>query len=421
MRLIYGIPFFISSLSLLIAAGFAVRRRRARGAWYLILMCLSAAVYSTFEGLRYLAPNLETDMVMTYLQFLGTAASIPFAILFTMAVFRMEAWINTITIALLSIGAVATLILVCTDPLHHLVYSDYRFMDNGPFPMRGYTPGVFWWAIVVYDYLLMVAFTLLLVHVLQTAKGIYRIQASLFLAGAAVVWFVNAVYISGGSPVPNMDISPLAFVIVAGTMLIGFFRYNLLDVLPIAREHIFAGLKDSVLVLDINNHLLDLNPAAENLLGIHGEKSFGFDIGRLLEHRTEILRVVRENTPGEVSMDIKGRRHHFAIRFSPLTDRRGRNMGRIVILQDITKRKQAEEAIYESERLRGILEMAGAICHDLSQPAMASGGYTELLLLDTSENEPIYAPLTKLIEQVDKIGDINKKLLKITQYKPENG
>lgn len=421
MRLIYVVPFFISSLSILLAAGIALHRRRARGAWYLIFMCLSAAVWSMFEGLRYLAPNLETDMVMTYLQYFGAATVIPFAILFTMSVFRLEAWINRITIAFFFIGAAVTLILVWTDPFHHLVYASWRLVDGNAFPIRVFTPGILWWVFVVYYYLLMVAFTLILVHVLQTSEGIYRTQAGLFLTGTAIVWFVHAVYISGNSPVPNMDISPLAFVMMAAIMFIGFFRYNLLDLLPIARKNIFAGLRTSVLVLDANNHLLDLNPAAETLLGFRGAKSYGRDIEQLLEHQPELLQVLRENTPADLPLDYRNRRRHFAIRFSKLTGRRGRSTGRIIIFHDITERKQAQEAIYESERFRGVLEMAGAVCHDLSQPAMAAGGYAEVLLSGAPENGPLRESLLKIIEQVEKIGNINKKLLKITQYKAGNG
>jgi PAS domain S-box-containing protein len=218
-----------------------------------------------------------------------------------------------------------------------------------------------------------------------------------------------------------MNISQLSFAMMAGIIFIGFFRYNLLDVLPVARKNIFTELRTSVLVLDANNHLLDLNPAAETLLGICGAKSYGRDIEQLLEHQPEILQVLRKNTSVALPMDFKNRRCHFAIRFSPLTGRRGRSTGRIIIFHDITERKQAQEVIHESERFRGVLEMAGAVCHDLSQPAMAAGGYAEVILSNAPESGPLRESLLKIIEQVEKIGDINKKLLKITQYKAGNG
>lgn len=420
MRLLYSTPFFISSLSILVAALYGARRHRTQGAWYLIFTCLSCAVYATFEGLRYHAPDLETDMVMTYLQYFGVSTMIPFAILFSLAAFGMNAWINRTTIALFSIGAVVILILVSTDPLHQLVYSNWQLIEGRFFPVRVFTPGILWWAIVIYSNLLIIAFNLLLIHVIRTSVGIYRTQAALFLGASVIGWMVHAVYISGNSPIPDMDISPLAFILLAAAMVISFFRYNLLDVLPIARTEIFMELRDPVLVLDSSNHLLDLNPAAEALLEIQGAKSFGHHIGRLLGHHPAILESLRDDAPKEIPMETTGQRLHFALRFSPLTHRRGENSGRIIVFQDVTERKHAKETMHETERLEGVLEMAGAVCHDLSQPAMAVSGYAELLLAEAPEGNPIQTPLTRLIEQVEKLGNINKKLLKVTLHRPGN-
>jgi PAS domain S-box-containing protein len=215
-----------------------------------------------------------------------------------------------------------------------------------------------------------------------------------------------------------MDITPMAFILISAAVLVSFFRYRLLDVLLIARTEVFAGLHDPVLVLDDSNHLLDLNPAAERILDVRGVKSFGHKIDRLLEHHPEVLGTIRKNIGNEIPVDVAGRRLYFAARFSPFTDHRGRNIGRIIIFQDITERKQMGDAMYETERLAGILEMVGAVCHDLSQPAMAASGYAELLLAGIAEDDPLHAPLTTLIAQVDKLGSINKKLLKITQSNP---
>jgi nitrogen-specific signal transduction histidine kinase len=229
---------------------------------------------------------------------------------------------------------------------------------------------------------------------------------------------LHAIYIAGKSPIPDMDITPMAFLPVSSAMLVSFFRYNLLNMLPIARTEVFAGLHVPVLVLDGSDHLLALNPAAEKLLGIQGGKSFGRHIDRLLVQHPAALSSIRNNMPEEIPVEIAGRRLHFAIRFSPFSHRRGKNIGRIIIFQDVTEHNRAVEAMYEAERLEGILEMAGAVCHDLSQPAMAACGYAELLLTSIPEDSPLQSPLTRLVEQVEALGNINKKLLSITQRKP---
>ncbi len=69
--------------------------------------------------------------------------------------------------------------------------------------------------------------------------------AAVFILAVVVVWGVNGIYISGNSPVPNMDVGPLAFILVAMSMVWGFIHYDLLDTLPVAKAEIFNGLRDT--------------------------------------------------------------------------------------------------------------------------------------------------------------------------------
>ncbi len=83
---------------------------------------------------------------------------------------------------------------------------------------------------------------------------------------------------------------------------------------------------------------------------------------------------------------------------------------------DISQRKAAEKDTYERERLQGVLEMAGAVCHEINQPLQAILGYSELLLMSpelgiTTNN------LNSIKSQATRLGEITKKLSNITQYK----
>jgi PAS domain-containing protein len=60
---------------------------------------------------------------------------------------------------------------------------------------------------------------------------------------------------------------------------------------------------------------------------------------------------------------VNGAREVFAF---PMHDDSGRAIGVVEYVRDITQRKQAEEAIFEREKLQGVLEMAGAVCHEMN-------------------------------------------------------
>lgn len=72
--------------------------------------------------------------------------------------------------------------------------------------------------------------------------------------------------------------------------------------------------------------------------------------------------------------------------------------------------------LLEEEKFQGVIEMAGAVCHELNQPMQAISGYTELLMMDIDDQDPRYGRIEKIKTQVDRMGEITKKLMRITKY-----
>ena len=91
----------------------------------------------------------------------------------------------------------------------------------------------------------------------------------------------------------------------------------------------------------------------------------------------------------------------------------------IASITDLSEQKAAEQEKIEHEKLQGVLEMAGAVCHELSQPLQTILGYSELLMMDSSDDdtESFNKSLDTIIDQTTRIGKITKKLSGITKYK----
>jgi len=86
----------------------------------------------------------------------------------------------------------------------------------------------------------------------------------------------------------------------------------------------------------------------------------------------------------------------------------------IATFTDISLRDLAQKEKIEKKKLQGVLEMAGAICHEINQPLQAILGYSALF--DTPE--AIGAKeLNQIREQATRIGEITKRLAMITRYK----
>ncbi len=89
----------------------------------------------------------------------------------------------------------------------------------------------------------------------------------------------------------------------------------------------------------------------------------------------------------------------------------------IAIFTDISQRKATEKEAAERERLQGVLEMAGAVCHEINQPLQAIIGFSDLLLLGTEDGETLDKGLNAIKSQAGRLSRITKELSNITHYK----
>ncbi len=85
-----------------------------------------------------------------------------------------------------------------------------------------------------------------------------------------------------------------------------------------------------------------------------------------------------------------------------------------VLVLDITELKQAQKALLEQQRLEGIVEMAGAVAHEFSQPLQAILLNCELLRSVGSFSGQ--RSLSRLEKQVEYLGELVHKLTDITRY-----
>ena len=90
----------------------------------------------------------------------------------------------------------------------------------------------------------------------------------------------------------------------------------------------------------------------------------------------------------------------------------------ILYLENISmkKRRQLEEERLQRERLEGVIEMAGAACHEFNQPLQTLLGYSHLLLKNLPKDSPVFGEIEEIKKSVDQLGKITHKIMHITRY-----
>lgn len=89
----------------------------------------------------------------------------------------------------------------------------------------------------------------------------------------------------------------------------------------------------------------------------------------------------------------------------------------IATFTDISARKLADEERIKNEKLNSILEMAGAVCHELNQPLQALVGYSELIIMDQEPDSQLNKDMQSIKKNVERIAKITNRLSSLTSYK----
>lgn len=75
-----------------------------------------------------------------------------------------------------------------------------------------------------------------------------------------------------------------------------------------------------------------------------------------------------------------------------------------------------KQQIAKAEKLKGVIQMAGAAAHELSQPLTALMGLIDFVLMKTAPSEHNYDRLQQIVAEVQRLADLTKKIGSIMKY-----
>ncbi len=83
----------------------------------------------------------------------------------------------------------------------------------------------------------------------------------------------------------------------------------------------------------------------------------------------------------------------------------------IVTFNDITKRKQIEKKLVESQKIESIGHLAGGVAHEFNNLVMGVNGFCSLALEQLSSSNPVYQDIEEIKKSGDRMAGITRQLL----------
>jgi PAS domain S-box-containing protein len=350
-------------------------------------LMLAIAHWCLTSALHTVTPEMSVRVFWAKVQYLAIPSVPPLWLLFAL---DYGQWRGVACGRLACLWAIPllTLAMAWTNEWHGWLWSSITPVSAAPGVRLVYHYGPWFWVTVVYSYLLLLYGTLVLGRALYRHPPPFRQQSIALLVGATIPWVGNAVYLARLIPVPGLDITPLAFTASGLLCVWGLFRYRMFDLVPTARDLVIENMRDAVLVLDRHHRVMDVNPAAAQLIGCPPAQLIGTPIQEIVPDRPDLFAActAAEEASAEIAYSQRGDPRHFELRVSPIHDRQGRYHGQLLVLHDITTRKRvavelehAKEQAETANRAKSTL--LATMSHELRQPLTTIVGYCSLLQL----------------------------------------
>lgn len=202
-------------------------------------------------------------------------------------------------------------------------------------------------------------------------------QSMILLAVAAtlplvshLVWILNLTSI-------DFPLTPAALSVTSCLVVMAIMRYQLLDVQPIARRDVIEASKEAVIVANIDLVIVDVNPAAAVLLGLDRNVMLGRSLsevaGCFVGTRPEgalatLLTNLEENrAANSIEFQTEDGRTFEASAGRPI-DLDGFHAGYFLVLSDRSSERQAQQLLYQSQKLESIGILAAGVAHEVNNP-----------------------------------------------------
>ncbi len=266
-----------------------------------------------------------------------------------------------------------TILILWTNTIHGLFYKVYSI--NPADTVFGY----YFYIHSIYTYGLFVVDLYIMLRNSIRNTGAFSKQSFLIAFGFSIPLVVNLL----GMTVFKMNIyvTPISFVFSFGFIAFAIFKYDFLNISPIALKRIVNQMSDLYVVLNKDYQISDCNVPFEKVFNVKKEKIIGkslldlnFDKKIVIKNKKfgTYLDLVQTNKKVyTIDASLKDNSKYFSIEMSGIYSQ-NYLVGILILFKDTTQHildmetlKQNQDTLMERERLASLGQMVGRYCPQL--------------------------------------------------------
>jgi PAS domain S-box-containing protein len=351
-----GLFLFIPPMILLALVPYTWRHRTTPSAKSFLMLVIAVATWGICYALQIATvADLAIKSFWSSAKYVGITITPVVWFAFALEYTGHAEWLTRRRFLSLFIMPSITTVMAFANP-SNLMWGPPRLVTTDQFVTTDASFGPWFWLHATYSYICILLGIVLLARLLRRFPQMYQQQAGALVLAALLPLSANAIFILGLSPNPYLDLTPVAFTISALLFAWALFRYRLLDVVPVARDAVVASMSDVVVVIDLQNRIVDINPAGQQALGRTAKEIVGQPVERIFSNWSHLVEryLDMQQVHEEITLPAPtgSGQIYFDLRVTPISDQRGRVTGRLVVLRDISQGRLAESLRDSEQRMR---------------------------------------------------------------------
>jgi len=346
----YVLPFIFSTAILTYLSIYSFRlRKQVEVAGEFSLLMFTLTIWTVCYALELVNTTLDGKIFWATMKYLGSAPGPVIWFVFSLYYTNNQKWFTPLMRGILVIYVLVTIVVVFTNASHHWYWTEVTMLDG--FPETQSKHGFYFWIYAVGTYLLILGSVVIyIIHYIRV-PSFFRTQAVLMVLGGFLPLAVRIPEdFLGLDLIPKLDNIVVFLLVSAIFFYIAIFRFNALEILPIAHDLVVQNINSGILVLNTMGLVVEINPYAKLLVDSQSDHVIGKALDVALKDwpRLEYSPQLTEQIEQEISLSDEDGKSFFLVQISPIRNKRGVSVGHVIMLVDITDRKFAE---MELERL----------------------------------------------------------------------
>lgn len=329
--------------------------------------------------------NMDTLMYIDAISYISTC-NLPVILFFISSIYENKET-NLKKYWYLFIIPILSIIIIFTNPLHHLFCKSYAIN------VADVQLGPYFYVHMLYTYLLILVAFIKLIKTSISKAGFLSFGTILIILGACAPIIPNLL---ASLQLISMDtyITPIPYLITAICFYISIFKLNSFDAVPIALKNIVDIMTDAFIVVEKDGTITYSNNAfntnLSKMIGIKLNDNFYNIINtnkklKLSKLNNLIKKSEKNNTEETFDWSFNSEKY-FEISTQPVISTKGRKrvIGTLIIFKDTTQHmldmqtiKNNQDMLLERERLASLGQLIGGISHNLKTPIMSISGAAE--------------------------------------------